>query len=296
MMTRAQAVRAACDRLIAAGVDDPEKDVWRLMVDASALGSVCLITEMTTTIPVEEQARFWAHIERRVRREPLSQILGLQSFWTLELKVSSDVLAPRSDTEVLVDAALAVVSDRDAPLKVLDIATGSGAIMLALLSELQAAQGVGTDLSAPALAIAAENVRRCGFQDRVQLVRTRWAGSLEASFDLVVSNPPYIASAVVDTLEPEVRDHEPRLALDGGVDGLASYPYLLGEARRLLKPGGWALFEIGYDQGVAVQALVEATGVESVEILPDLAGRDRVVRIRYDQGQTLRAEKHWNCP
>jgi len=220
MMTRAQAVRAACDRLIAAGVDDPEKE----------------------------------------------------------------------------DAALAVVSDRDAPLKVLDIATGSGAIMLALLSELQAAQGVGTDLSAPALAIAAENVRRCGFQDRVQLVRTRWADSLEASFDLVVSNPPYIASAVVDTLEPEVRDHEPRLALDGGVDGLDSYPYLLGEARRLLKPGGWALFEIGYDQGVAVQALVEATGVESVEILPDLAGRDRVVRIRYDQGQTLRAEKHWNCP
>jgi len=275
-LTRAEAVKQAARRLLQAGVEDGEDDARRLLLAASDLSAARLLTDMHSVMSNREALRFEGLLSRRIRREPLSQILGTQPFWTLDLKVSADVLTPRSDTEALVEEALKGL-DRSKAYRILDIATGSGAILLAVLSELPMATGIGTDLSAPALRVAGDNVVRCGMEDRIELVQTRWADSLVGLFDLVLANPPYIASAVVDELEPEVRDFEPRLALDGGADGLDPYPHLFEEAKRLLKPGGRCLFEIGYDQGQAGLELARKAGALDPILVQDLAGRDRVV-------------------
>ena len=276
-MTRAEALAAAAARLAEAGIEDARGEARRLLTAAGPLSSTELITALEVDQPEAEAARLEAFVARRAAREPLSHILGTVGFWTLDLRVTADVLTPRADTETIVEAALVAVPDRSAPLQILDIATGSGAIALALLSELPNAQAVATDLSAPALAIARENAALTGLAARIAFVETRWADGVEGPFDLVVSNPPYIASAVIETLEPEVKDHEPRLALDGGTDGLGPYPHLFLEARRLLKPGGVAVFEIGYDQGAAVMALAHDAGAVKAELRRDLAGRDRAI-------------------
>lgn len=280
-MTRQEALRAAVARLKAAGLDDiAADDARQLLEQAAGLSRASLIANLTDAQPGDEAARFNALVARRERREPLSHILGSAGFWTLELKVSADVLTPRADTETLVEAALETVSDRTAALRLLDIGTGSGAIGLALLSELEGATAVLTDLSPAALDMARQNAALNELSDRVELVQTRWADGLEGPFDLVVSNPPYIASAVIDTLEPEVKTHEPRLALDGGETGLDPYPHLIAEAQRLLAPGGTAVLEIGFDQGEAVLALAGAAGVDA-RLVRDLAGRNRAVVLRF---------------
>lgn len=214
---------------------------------------------------------------RRLGREPLSQILGTQPFWTLELKVTPDVLTPRSDTETLVEAVLKDTPDRQADLRILDIGTGSGAIVLALLSELPHARGIATDISPAALDVARENAERCGLTDRIEFIETRWADGVTGPFDIVVSNPPYIAPDVIETLEPEVRDHEPRLALDGGATGLEAYPHVFGASLTLLKPGGRVAVEIGYDQAEPVTDLARSKGLETITVKTDLAGHDRVI-------------------
>ncbi|PWE16883.1 peptide chain release factor N(5)-glutamine methyltransferase [Marinicauda salina] len=170
---------------------------------------------------------------------------------------------------------------KNAPVRILDIGTGSGAILLALLSELPNATGIGTDSSPEALAVARENAEACGLAARAELIETDWADGVEGPFDLVVSNPPYIATAVIDALEPEVRDHEPRAALDGGPDGLAAYPGLFDAARALLAPGGAAVFEIGWDQGAQAAALAEAAGAAHIRLQRDLAGRDRALVLSF---------------
>jgi release factor glutamine methyltransferase len=280
-VTRQEALRAAVARLKAAGLDDiAADDARQLLEQAAGLSRASLIANLTDAQPGDEAARFNALVARRERREPLSHILGSAGFWTLELKVSADVLTPRADTETLVEAALETVSDRTAALRLLDIGTGSGAIGLALLSELEGATAVLTDLSPAALDMARQNAALNELSDRVELVQTRWADGLEGPFDLVVSNPPYIASAVIDTLEPEVKTHEPRLALDGGETGLDPYPHLIAEAQRLLAPGGTAVLEIGFDQGEAVLALAGAAGVDA-RLVRDLAGRNRAVVLRF---------------
>lgn len=276
-MTRGEALRAANRRLEAAGVEDAREDARRLLEVASDLSRAGLVSAMQETAPKDEAARFDALINRRAAREPLSQILGVAGFWTLELEVSCDVLSPRADSETLIEAALAASADHRGALRVLDIATGSGALLLALLSELPGATGIGTDISAAALDVARRNAGRTGLSARAGFVQTRWADCVEGRFDLLVCNPPYIASAVLDTLEPEVRSFEPRLALDGGRDGLDPYPHLFAEAGRLLAPGGTAIFEIGYDQGAAVLALAREAGARSAVIKPDLAGHDRAL-------------------
>jgi release factor glutamine methyltransferase len=276
-VTRAEALRKAANRLQAAGIEDARGEARHLLASAGELSQARMITALNERQPADEAARFEALIERRAAREPLSHILGNVGFWTLELEVTPDVLTPRPDTESVVEAALEAVEDRTAPLRVLDIGTGSGAILLALLSDLPGASGVATDISPAALAVARRNAQRNGLAERITFVETCWADGLEGPFDLVVSNPPYIASAVIETLEPEVKDHEPRLALDGGPDGLGPYPHLLSEARRLLRPGGTAVFEIGYDQGQAVLALACDAGAWNAGLRQDLAGRDRAL-------------------
>ncbi len=280
-VTRAALVRAAAERLGAAGLDDAADEARRLLLAVSDLSPARLLTEMTQPMPSEERERFDALVTRREQREPLSHILGVQPFWTLELKVTRDVLTPRADTETVIEAALAAFPDRSTPLRILDIATGSGAIILALLSEFQNASGLATDLSEAALKVAAENAARTGLSDRVRFQSGNWADGVSDAFDLVVSNPPYIATDVLETLEPEVRVFEPRLALDGGVTGFGPYPHLFAEAARLLKPGGLALFEIGYDQGAMARQAAREAGAQEVSILKDLAGNDRVVSLNF---------------
>ena len=280
-MTRAEALRAAAERLAAAGIADARGEARRLLEVAAELSPAALIARLEEAQPADEAPRFDALIARRAAREPLSHLLGTVGFWTLELEVSADVLTPRPDTETVVEAALEAVSDRSAPRCVLDIGAGSGAILLALLSELPNAAGVATDISPAALAVARSNAQRNGLAERITFVETSWADGVDGAFDLVVSNPPYIASAVIETLEPEVKDHEPRLALDGGPDGLGPYPHLLAEARRLLKPGGAAVFEIGCDQGDAALALAREAGAQAARLRQDLAGRDRALMARW---------------
>ncbi|MGX6646939.1 peptide chain release factor N(5)-glutamine methyltransferase [Maricaulaceae bacterium MS644] len=276
MAIRAEAVRAASNRLAAAGLEDAADEARRLLEYASALSRAGLVAAMTEPMPPHEAARFDAALDRRVAREPLSHIRGSVGFWTLDLRVNADVLTPRADTETIVGAALASVGDRTAPLRILDIATGSGAIALALLSELPNASAIATDLSAAALNVARENGALTGLSSRIEFVETSWADGVDGPFDLVVSNPPYIASAVLDTLEPEVKTFEPRLALDGGPDGLAPYTHLFAEAGRLLGPGGSGVFEIGYDQGEAALALARGAGFNA-SLRRDLGGNDRAV-------------------
>ena len=215
---------------------------------------------------------------RRISREPLSQILGSQPFWTLDLKITSDVLTPRADTETLVEQALNAIPEKDGDYAIVDLGTGSGAILLALLSERPNATGLGIDSSRSALDIANANAARNNLASQARFDLGNWADGLgDESFDLAVSNPPYIATDVLAGLEPEVRDHEPHMALDGGVDGLDVYRILISELFRILVPGGDALVEIGYDQSEAVQAMFERAGFVDVSMTRDLAGNPRVV-------------------
>lgn len=280
-MTLAEALKAAAKRLSGAGIEEAMEDARRLMQHALGLDRTQMFLDHGMTITPEAMKAFERVLVRRIAREPLSHILGTVGFWTLDLSVSADVLTPRADSETVVEMALQSIGDRSAPLQILDIATGSGALALALLSELPNAQAVATEISSAALEVARLNARQTGFAQRIAFHQTSWAQGIVGQFDLIVSNPPYIASEVIATLDPEVRVFEPRLALDGGPDGLMPYPGLIETARSLLKAGGVAGFEIGYDQGEAVLNLARSAGA-CADLFKDLAGRDRAVRVRFD--------------
>ena len=275
--TLVQAWNAAKARLQAAGVDGPVIDA-RLLVEAAAGASrTDIIADPRRVLTEEQAATLESFIARRERREPVSHILGRKGFWKIMLQVTADVLTPRPDTETLVELVL-----RDLPgakaFSVLDLGVGSGAIILAILAERPAGKGLGVDVSDEALAVARENAANLGLAGRVALLRGDWTRGLgDASFDLVVANPPYVRSAEIAGLAPEVRDHEPRLALDGGPDGLDAYRELAPEILRVLKPGCPFAVEIGFDQSTEVEALFKAAGAEAVATHKDLANRDRVV-------------------
>ncbi len=263
-------------RLLAAGIEDAVIETRFLLQHALApmpLEAALAGRELVSWQQVSILADLaW----QRLQRIPLSQVLGSQPFWTLDLKVTGDVLTPRADTESLVAAVLERCDHT--PLHMLDLGTGSGAILLALLSERPAWSGQGIDLSSAALAVAQHNLAACGLTTRATLVQGRWGEGLgDHAFDLIVSNPPYIVRDVLAGLEPEVRDHEPALALDGGVDGLDAYRAIIADLPRLLRPGGRFALEIGFDQAEAVMMLAESAGLVALQYLPDLAGHDRVV-------------------
>ena len=272
-----QAWSLAKKRLEEAGLAGPVIDA-RLLVEAAAAATrTDIVTDPYRALTAEQEATLLDYLDRRVRREPVSHILGRKGFWKIMLRVTPDVLTPRPDTETLVEYVLRDFPEH-APWTVLDLGVGSGAILLSILAERPAAKGLGVDVSEEALAVARENAANLGLAGRTALLRGDWAFGLgDETFDLVVSNPPYIASAVIETLEPEVRDHEPRLALEGGADGLDAYRALAPEILRVLKPGGRFAVEIGYDQKDAVEPLFREAGAEGVLTLRDLADRDRVV-------------------
>jgi len=272
-----QAWKQARQTLEAAGVAGPVIDA-RLLVEAAAEATrVEIVTDPYRALTPEQEARLADYLARRARREPVSHILGRKGFWKIMLQVTPDVLTPRPDTETVVEYVLRDFPE-PAPWTVLDLGVGSGAILLSILAERPAAKGLGVDVSEEALAVARENAANLGLAGRTALLRGDWTWGLgDATFDLVVSNPPYIASEVIETLEPEVRDHEPRLALEGGADGLDAYRTLAPEILRVLKPGGRFAVEIGYDQKDAVEALFREAGATGVTTVRDLGDRDRVV-------------------
>ena len=275
--TLVTAWKAASAQLKAGRIDSPAID-GRLLLEAAAGASrLDILTEPYRPLSPDQQALLDAYVERRLRREPVSRILGRKGFWKIMLTVTPDVLSPRPDTETLLDIAMLAHAPHEA-FSVIDLGTGSGAILLAILAERPAAHGVGSDISSEALAVARENAANLDLDGRATFLRTEWAtGFGDASFDLVVSNPPYIPSDDIPGLDPEVRDHDPLLALDGGPDGLEAYRELAPEIMRILKPGGVFAVEIGWDQGAPVKALFEDVGFTDVKVVKDLGDRDRVI-------------------
>jgi release factor glutamine methyltransferase len=276
-LTLVQAWQGARRRLEAAGLAGPVIDA-RLLVEAAAEATRAdIVGDPHRALTPEQEATLEDYLSRRERREPVSHILGRKGFWKIMLDVTPDVLTPRPDTETVVEWVLRDFPEH-AAWSVLDLGVGSGAILLSILAERPAAKGLGVDVSEEALAVARDNAAHLGLAGRTALLRGDWTeGLADASFDLVVSNPPYIASAVIETLEPEVRDHEPRIALEGGPDGLTHYRRLAPEILRVLKPGARFAVEIGYDQKEAVEALFRDAGAADVQTLRDLGDRDRVV-------------------
>lgn len=278
MTTLRDALGAARVRLAAAGVPDPARDARLLLADAAGIAPERLGLEPDHPLAPAELQRLEARLAARVARQPMAQILGWRDFWRHRFRVTPDVLDPRPETETLVAAALQVPFAR-----VLDLGTGSGAILCSLLAERSGATGVGSDLSEPALAVARANAAALGLAGRADLIRADWFDGVQGRFDLIVSNPPYIAVDEIAALSPEVRDWEPRLALTPGGDGLDAYRAIARGAAAHLAPGGRLLLEIGPTQAAAVSALLRAAGLERIGILPDLDGRDRVVAARAPQ-------------
>lgn len=275
--TLVTAWKAAQARLKAGRIDSPAIDARLLLEAAAGVSRLDILNDPYRLLTTEEAVAYEAMIERRLRREPVSRIIGKKGFWKILLNVTPDVLSPRPDTESLLDVILPAFPE-GRRFQMIDLGTGSGAILLAVLAERPAGSGVGTDISFEALAVARDNAAALGLAGRATFLRTEWAtGFGDASFDVVASNPPYIPSGDIETLDPEVRDHDPRLALDGGPDGLEAYRQLAPEIARILKPGGVFAVEIGWDQGPAVKALFEAAGLEGVKVVKDLGDRDRVV-------------------
>lgn len=269
--------KAAQARLKEGRIDSPAIDARLLLEAAAGASRTDILTDPYRAVADDQRQAYEAMVERRLRREPVSRILGKKGFWKIMLNVTPDVLSPRPDTETLLDVALLAFAPHEA-FSVIDLGTGSGAILLALLSERTAATGVGSDISSEALAVARENAANLDLNGRATFLRTEWAAGFgDHSFDLVVSNPPYIPTDHIAGLDPEVRDHDPHLALDGGPDGLQAYRDLAPEVMRILKPGGVFAVEIGWDQGPQVKALFEAAGFADVKVVKDLADRDRVV-------------------
>lgn len=214
------------------------------------------------------------YIEKRAERIPLQQLLHEQEFMGLSFYVDEHVLIPRQDTEILVEEVMREPYDG---ARILDLCTGSGCILLSLLHYSNASSGVGVDLSGEALSVAKENAERLGLTGRVEWIEGDLFNGVEGSFDILVSNPPYICSGVIPMLEPEVRVHEPLMALDGGEDGLLFYRRIVEQAGACLVPGGRLYFEIGYDQGEAVAELLKTHGYKEVHVIRDFAGQNRVV-------------------
>ena len=264
-----------------AALDAPALDARLLLQHALGLEVTALAGAGARVLSEQEAERIAALAARRLAREPLALILGAQEFWGLTFKVTPATLVPRPDTETVVEAALACVDAagaRGRALRIADLGAGSGAILLALLSELPNAGGVGVDVSAAAAVVARDNAGGLGLGGRAAFLVGDFGAALAGGFELVVSNPPYIASGEIDALMPEVRAHEPRAALDGGPDGLCAYRAIAADARRLLAPGGTLVVELGIGQEAAVAALLRAAGLAPLgPARADLSGIPRAL-------------------
>ena len=275
--TRAELIARGVARLAGAGVPDPERDARLLLRWAADMDGATLSAVLTDPATPGEIERFERAIVAREGRAPVSHITGMREFWGRRFYVTPAVLDPRPETETLIAHAL----EGPPAQRVLDLGTGSGCILLTLLAEWPQARGVGVDISAEALEVAAGNARSLGVAGRADLVAGDWCAGLEGQFDLIVSNPPYIAAIELAGLSPEVRLHEPLAALspdtDPGGDGLGAYRRIAAGIGALLAPGGRLLLEIGPQQAADVSRILAGAGLTVTAVLPDMDGRDRVV-------------------
>jgi release factor glutamine methyltransferase len=263
--------------LRAAGVESPRQEARLLLGHVLGVGLEALLRDPRREVGVAEAARFAGLLLRRRAHEPVAHLLGERGFWTLTLRVSPATLIPRPDSEALIEAALEVFPDRTAVRRVLDLGTGTGCLLLAALSEFPAATGIGVDRVPAAAALARENAVRLGFGGRAQVLVGDWGAALAGRFDLVLCNPPYIGTAEIAGLDPEVARHEPASALDGGADGLGAHRAVVAELPRLLAPGAAAVLELGQGQGDAVAALAAGQGLRQRARRRDLGGVERAL-------------------
>lgn len=276
--TAAQALAAATNALRDAGIPDPSRDARRLLAHALGLEPGRLTVVLPEPMHPIARVTFDGLIARRLRREPVSHLIGRRAFYGRDFAVSAAVLDPRPETEILIEAALAQPFTR-----VLDLGTGSGCILLTLLAEMPGARGLGVDISSAACAVAQANARALGLSERARIRVSDWTGEVDGTFDLIVANPPYIARAEMQALAPEVRDWEPRQALTDEADGLEAYRTILACAPPLLSADGRLVVEIGPTQAAAVTDLIVQAGMDPIAVIRDLDGRDRVVVARWSE-------------
>ncbi|MCH8112566.1 MAG: peptide chain release factor N(5)-glutamine methyltransferase [Proteobacteria bacterium] len=272
----AQALDEGTHTLAAAGVEGPRRDAMALLA-AAGLPREKQIGRPVGPVERDALAAYRGMVARRVRREPVSRILGRREFWSLPFAVTPDTLDPRPDSETLVEGALNLWPDRTAPLSILDLGTGTGCLLLALLSELPRATGVGADISPAALRVAQANAQALGLSHRAGFAASDWGDGLKGPFNLILANPPYIADGDMGRLEPEVALYEPRGALAGGSDGLEAYRRLAPRLGTLLAPGGHALLEVGAGQAAEVAGLLGEEGLKIRRILRDFGGIERCI-------------------
>jgi release factor glutamine methyltransferase len=263
-------------RLGAAGVAAPALDARLLLQHAASLATSDLVANPEMSVSAPSAVAFQTLVERRALREPVSKITGIKEFYGREFRVSDAVLDPRPDSESLIELCLAII-DATGARRVLDLGTGSGNLLLTLLAERRHLTGLGIDLSQDALRIAFRNMQALGLASCCDLLCGRWFEPVAERFDLIVSNPPYIETAVIDSLQPEVRLYDPRKALDGGPDGLDCYRDIAGEAASFLAPGGHVAVEIGDGQDAAVTRIFSRNGLEPAGKRLDLAGKPRAL-------------------
>lgn len=273
--SREAALRRSREILAAAGCPSAAEDARALLLAASGIDALALLTDPQAPLAADANARLDGWLARRAAGEPVTRILGRRPFWTVDLAVRPNVLDPRPDSEAVV--RLALRRNVAAARRILDLGSGSGALLCALLAEAPAAFGVAVDLSPEACAATAANLAATGFAERVAVLRGAWGAALAAPFDLVVSNPPYIARDELAGLEPAVSAHDPALALDGGSDGLDAYRALLPQAARLIGPSGAIVVEIGAGAGAAVAAVASGSGLRLADRERDLGGRVRAL-------------------
>lgn len=280
LATVAAALRCGTELLARAGIAEPRREARLLLALALGLDPGIILGYPERVLDAAAQARIVPLFERRASREPFSRIAGRRQFWSLDLEISPDTLDPRPDSETLVETALAFVGDRRAKLRILDLGTGSGALLLALLSELPCATGLGVDLLPAAAAIARRNAARLGLAGRALFLAGFWGEAISSGWaDVILANPPYIIASEIDGLAPEVARFEPRMALDGGPDGLGAYRELTTVLPWLLAPGGIAVLEVGAGQADPVTELLVKAGLESRGVRRDLAGIERCVAV-----------------
>lgn len=271
------AVAALARRLAAAGVAEARREARLVVALAMGVEPAVTLGWPGRTLDAAAAARLADLGARRAAREPYARLAGRRPFWTLDLALSPATLDPRPDSETLVEAALALLPDRRSTLRLVDFGTGSGCLLLALLSELPEAWGLGIDILPGAVAIARRNAAASGLAGRAAFAVGNWGEALGGTVDVIVANPPYICSQAIDSLAPEVARYEPRVALDGGEDGLAAYRRLAGDTARLLRSGGVGLYELGEGQAATVARLMTGAGLAVREVRRDLAGIERVL-------------------
>jgi release factor glutamine methyltransferase len=284
-LTVVEARRSLAEAFRQEDLESPDLDARLLTGHVLGLDHTALVAQAGRKLDCRETAALHKLALRRLDREPVARIIGVKEFWGLPFQLNAATLVPRPETETVVEASLAALDDsgpRNRPLRIADLGTGSGALLVALLTELPNAHGSGTDVSLQAVAAARDNATRLGVASRAQFAGGDFGAALSGSFDLIVSNPPYIESAHIAMLSPEVR-HDPRITLDGGADGLHAYRAIAGQARNLLRPGGHLVVELGAGQEAAVAKIVRTAGLTPLPAQPDLAGIPRALRAHLPQ-------------